>query len=277
MLKTITLSTFAIGACLILITNLGHTNSGGPPNGTTGAPGEGNCSRCHGAAIDGKDNFQISLLGGVSSFAPGQRVQLQLQHLATSPRYGFALTAFDNANQGFGSLEVTDALNTQLSTAANRKQYLKHTSSGIRVQTWQMAWTAPAASADTSSVTFYAAGMQANGINGSDQGDKVFLTNLRLPRLLTAVSEQIVTSASLRLFPNPCTESVHVQLEATKAAPVIARLYNTAGILQDEQTFFAKGGEQTLSWKFIKKPAAGTYIVRLEAGGYTTAQRLQIQ
>jgi hypothetical protein len=53
-------------------------------------------------------------------------------------------------------------------------------------------------------------------------------------------------------------------------------LYSTAGILKAERTFFMEAGTQTLRWAFGDKPAAGTYILRLTAGGYSTSQRLTV-
>jgi hypothetical protein len=47
--------------------------------------------------------------------------------------------------------------------------------------------------------------------------------------------------------------------------------------MKAEQTFFMEAGAQTIRWVFGSKPAAGTYVLRLTAGGYTIAQRLEVK
>jgi hypothetical protein len=261
--------------------HLAHTNSGGPNNGLTGAPGEGNCSQCHGAASPNAAKFQISTQGivGVANFSAGERIVLRIDHLnPPTTKNGFEVTAVNNAGTRFGTLEIVDQATTQLSTAggANGKQYIKQTSSGATLSSWNFAWNAPAQLTDTGSVRFFAAGNQSNNRNGADPGDAIYLANLRLPQRLTAVTGRVLSKTSVKLFPNPCADAVHIEFEALKAAPVVARLYNTAGVLQDSRTFYANAGSQTLRWAFDTKPAAGTYILRLSAGGYTTAQQLVV-
>ena len=275
MVKPINLLTAALVASSLLFGGLAYTNSAGPPTARTGAPGEQSCTNCHGGTARRNDaRFQISITGGVQDFAPGDLLNLHVENLHPHTRNGFELTAFNANNAAYGTLVRTDAANTSL-VSAGGKQYVRQTSAGTQHPSWDMAWQAPA-TADTSSVYFYAAGIMSNN-NNRDTGDSVWVAKLRVPARLSATSERIISAATVRLFPNPCTDAVHAQLTMAKPAPVTARLYNTNGILLQERTFFMDGGAQTLRWEFDGKPATGTYIMRLTAGGYTTARSLAIQ
>ena len=275
MAKPIHFLTAALVASSLLYGGLAYTNAAGPPTARTGAPGELSCTNCHGGTARRDDaRFQISLAGGVQDFGPGDLLNVHVEAFQPHARNGFELTALQANNTAFGTLSRTDATNTSLASTGG-KQYVRHTTAGNRLSSWDMAWQAPAV-ADTSSVYFYAAGIMSNS-NNRDTGDSAWVAKLRVPARLAAVSERIVSAVSVRLFPNPCTDAVHAQLTLAKPAPVTARLYDTEGILVQERTFLLDAGSQTLRWQFDGKPAAGTYILRLSAGGYTTARSLVIQ
>ncbi len=62
---------------LFLVPTLAFSYSGGPPNGYTGAPGEGNCTQCHSsnALNSGNGSFSID---GPAEYVPGQTYTLTL-------------------------------------------------------------------------------------------------------------------------------------------------------------------------------------------------------
>jgi hypothetical protein len=145
--------------------------SGGPPDGKTGAPGEGVCTDCHSTypLNSGDGSLNIS---APSYFMAGQTYSIMVT-LADSgqSRWGFEITQF-----GDGSFGVTDPTNTQLSSSGG-KDYIKHTSTGTNAGTphgptsWSFDWTAPATPPD--SVVLYAAGNAANN-NNNNQGDYIY-------------------------------------------------------------------------------------------------------
>ena len=60
----------------------GHKNASGSPTGKTGAPGEQNCTGCHGGtALDGSNENVLTVLNGlnpVTTYIPGQTYTIAL-------------------------------------------------------------------------------------------------------------------------------------------------------------------------------------------------------
>jgi hypothetical protein len=94
-------------------------------------------------------------------------------------------------DQPVGTVIRVDESRTQISRALNGRQYLKHTAIGTDPGTpdaapgWAFAWLAP--SQPTGPVTFYAAGVAANG-NGFNTGDLVYDARLTVPEGPTNVA-----------------------------------------------------------------------------------------
>ena len=161
--------------------------SGGPPDGVTGAPGEGLCSNagCHsGGDLTGmaiRVDYPVSLIPGDTAL-----MHLTLIH-PTALRWGFELTILDDQGNRAGVLMVNDPASTQLSSIANR-DYLKHTSSGTFAGqpdsvTWTFRWVVPALPL----ATLYIA-VNAADNNGFPSGDAILATSI--PLTITAVAER---------------------------------------------------------------------------------------
>jgi hypothetical protein len=130
--------------------------TGGPPSGFTNAPGEGNCTACHGG---------FALNSGTAAFgiAPPSLYTPAAAHAVTvaftgssSPKHGFEITARDGAGNPSGT------------TA-----YHEHTSAGTALSSWTMNWLAPS-TLPPGPVSFYAAGNDTNN-NGSPTGDHIYV------------------------------------------------------------------------------------------------------
>ncbi len=158
--------------------------SSGPPDGKTGAPGEGLCSDCHSNSSDGDGS--LSLSGVPTEYAFDQTYMLTVTiEDPDQQRWGFEITASDPSNNAAGEFTITDAVNTQLSdNASPSKDYVKHTSDGTMLGVedgpvnWDFDWTAP--SSDVGEITFYLAGNAANG-NFANSGDFIYSTSVSSP------------------------------------------------------------------------------------------------
>lgn len=153
--------------------------SGGPWDGLTGAPGEELCTICHDG---GPDDGNVLILGAPATytFDSTYTLSVQLQDPGQQ-RWGFELTAVDASGGGAGAFTITDAVKTQLSDNSEpTRDYVKHTSAGTYSGTpdgpvtWQFKWEAP--SSHVGQITFYAAGLAANG-NSSPEGDNTYATS----------------------------------------------------------------------------------------------------
>jgi hypothetical protein len=170
-------------AVLILFTALAaYASQSGPEAGYTSAPGDiGACTTCH-------DTFEnpdvgpgsVRIEGVPEVYTPGQQYVLTVTvQQGGRRRFGFQMTALDQANDRAGALSARGS-DTQLlnQTGPGGRQYIEHTQSGTSTITtgrrsWQVNWTAP--STDVGVVTFYAAGNAAND-DGTNQNDYIYTT-----------------------------------------------------------------------------------------------------
>ncbi|MDX6693490.1 MAG: hypothetical protein QOF02_1093, partial [Blastocatellia bacterium] len=184
--KLFVLTLFLAGIAAFLLTdNLANSAvkaySAGPPAGFTGAPGEFTCAECHVPESAGTGNISIV---APQSYLPGQTYQITVNHSNSDPtrrRWGFQLTALDDANQKAGNLVASADGRTQIldnQGPGSARQYVEHTASGTFIgqqfgASWIFDWTAP--STDVGPVTFYVAGNQANN-DGNTSGDNIYFT-----------------------------------------------------------------------------------------------------
>ncbi|HUQ34248.1 MAG TPA: PQQ-dependent sugar dehydrogenase, partial [Pyrinomonadaceae bacterium] len=158
-----------------------YAYSSGPPAGFTHAPGEFDCSECHLPQPDaGTGHIQIN---APASYVPGQTYQITVTHTNSDPtrlRWGFQLTALDDANVKAGNLQSADVRTQVLDNQGPgaSRQYIEHTSSGTFINqqggaSWTFNWTAP--QTNVGPVTFYVAGNQANN-DGNTSGDYIYFT-----------------------------------------------------------------------------------------------------
>jgi hypothetical protein len=152
-----------------------HKNSGGVAPGKTGAPGEQNCTACHGGStLNGATENILTVLNGatpVTSYVPGQTYTVALAMASNPAKKGFQATALDGSDAMAGNF--TAGLNTTVNGTA--KKYANHTSTSNSSTTalWGWTWTAP--STDVGPVTFYVATNKANN-NGQNSGDQIYLS-----------------------------------------------------------------------------------------------------
>lgn len=185
-LKLLALLLFLAGFGAYLITDnfanrTVHAYSSGPPAGFTHAPGEFDCAECHLPQPDaGTGHISIN---APQSYVPGQTYQIAVTHTNADTsrlRWGFQLTALDDANEKAGNLQSLDVLTQVLDNQGPgaSRQYIEHTSSGTFISqqggaSWTFNWTAPAT--NVGPVTFYVAGNQANN-DGNTSGDYIYFT-----------------------------------------------------------------------------------------------------
>jgi uncharacterized protein (TIGR03437 family) len=196
-------------ALLFLFAATATARSGGAPSQTSGAPGDGVCTRCHTTnptPNSGPGSVKLSFAGG-QTYTPGQTKRVTVT--VDSPngrRWGFEASpreAKDAQNHGAGVMaSVNDT--TQVSDVMDTKQWITHTSSGTRNGTtgpvsFEFDWTAP--SSNVGDINFYVAANAANG-NGNNQGDEIYTTMLPLTPAASgppAISQNgVVNAASFR-------------------------------------------------------------------------------
>jgi hypothetical protein len=150
--------------------------SGGPPDGRTGGPGEGNCTQCHSSFTLNSGDGSLSITVP-ESYSPDDTLDITVS--LSDPgqaRWGFEITALDSNDQLAGELIVTEPTRTQKSSSGGR-EYIKHQSVGTDAGTpdaapgWALRWVASGGVEGT--VTFYAAGNAADN-SSTNSGDYIY-------------------------------------------------------------------------------------------------------
>jgi uncharacterized repeat protein (TIGR01451 family) len=207
-LKLLALLIFLAGVAAYLITDnfanrTAYAYSSGPPAGYTSAPGEFTCRECH-VPDSGAGTGHISITAP-QSYVPGQTYQITVTHVNADPtrlRWGFQLTALDDANEKAGNLQstsiTTQVLNNQ--GPGGGRQYIEHTASGTFINqqggaSWTFNWTAP--STNVGPVTFYVAGNQANN-DANTSGDFIYFTFAQVQAAVASTDFSITSAASLQ-------------------------------------------------------------------------------
>jgi len=216
----------AVFACIALAL----AYSSGPPNGTSGRPGENTCLACHSGSPGSSDSSHLLGFAPVG-YQPDSLYSLTLSvSYAGQRRWGFQLTAVNSANEPMGNLVVLDPVNTQLGSGPGRYEYLKQTSAGTFPGTpgptsWQVGWRAPAGGAGP--VCFYWCCAAANN-NNSSSGDTIIRDSLVVFEAAAVVSEPAQGRVFWR-YANPARHRVAISYRGDPSLPV--RIYSSAGKL----------------------------------------------
>ncbi len=161
--------------------------STGPEAYRAGAPDDkGTCKAdgCHNSFSLDSGNAKFSITGP-ASFTPGETIKLKVSFNSSSGKlHGFEMTAIDADDNQIGKFK-TIGKTTQVIPAndyrglkkEDKGTYIEHTRSGNKKKRWKVKWIAPANA--TGTVTFYAAGNDANG-DGTNSGDYIYTTTLEI-------------------------------------------------------------------------------------------------
>lgn len=154
----------------------------GAPEASAGAPGEEDCTACHGSA-SGSGMVTLELDGGATSYTPGQKTRVRVRiEDEGARRWGFQATARPEANARAtaGSLATADAQTRIIRSGV--LEWITHTNAGTRrgttgPVTFEFDWTAP--DSDVGSVAFYVAANAANN-DTTSSGDRIYKATVKL-------------------------------------------------------------------------------------------------
>lgn len=190
LLKLAVIAAFA--ALFILFSLLGtklsaNASAFGPSPTFTNAPGESNCTACHGDFELNEGEGRVEITGVPAVYTPGQQFNIVVRaEQASAVIYGFQLTAIDSTGQKIGTFVIPPESESRVQilqgvVGANNllREYVEHTSGGLSngqfgFNTWNFSWTAPMQAAGR--VDFYASGNAANS-DGGPGGDYIYATS----------------------------------------------------------------------------------------------------
>ena len=150
----------------------------------TGAPGEVDCTDCHSdfGINSGGGSISITATGmPTHEYTPGQTYNMSVTVArSANSLFGVGIEALTASNANGGTLNITDATHTQIKSATvsgvSRRNVVHTLDGGANPSsmTFNFSWTAPAAG--TGPVTFYFAGVAADG-DGNESNDYVYKSN----------------------------------------------------------------------------------------------------
>ena len=174
-----------VAILLIVLTKTLFAWSSGPPAYRTGAPGDdGTCNSCHNSFSLGSGSATFSITGA-STYTPGKAVKIKISFSDSGGKlHGFEMTALDADGNNIGKFKAIGKTTQVIPPKdyrglkkADKGTYIEHTSKGNKKKSWKVKWTPPASA--TGTVTFYAAGNEANG-DGAYSGDYIYTNTLEI-------------------------------------------------------------------------------------------------
>jgi hypothetical protein len=257
-----------------------HAYSDNPPDGRTGAPGEGTCHDCHSSFPLNSGNGGLTLLGPESFHAGGSYYITVVLSDPGQVRWGFECSPLV-----VGTCTITDPVNTQLSLFQG-KSYVKHTLAGNFTGnpgpvSWTFRWNAPVLN-PPAEVVFYAAGNAANN-SGTSSGDYIYTTSFTSHYVATDVEEEIPGSptAGLSAWPNPFSVGTLISFDLEAASEVSLSVFDPCGRSVAELVRgWMPGGRQVAHWDGCTsdgaRAAAGVYLCRLHTSAGQQFHRLVV-
>lgn len=201
MIKKISIPGFAVMASLILLSAINKPNSSGAPSASTGAPGEQTCamSSCHddNSVNSGTAKLSIEIPPTIIA-GEDATIKIKIKD-AGKTRFGFQVTALNDANVKVGEFSITDSVRTQTlggNTSFPDRQYLTYTYYGTLDADGEAEWEAKWKTTLKGNVTFYVAGISANN-DGQDKGDFVYTTTKSITVSEASKTEKIDYSKAL--------------------------------------------------------------------------------
>src|SRR5262245_24748351 len=189
-------------------------NQGGPNPANTGAPGETDCTSCHGPAPVNSGSGTLTLTGLPATYTPSQEITVTVTlGQAGRSRFGFQLTAIDDQGRRAGDLVSLEPGRTQLGNGVvggNLRQYISHTfagssANGPNQSTWNFTWRAPAQSVGR--VSFYVAGNATNS-SSTESGDFIYTRSASIQPGVVLTSFASVSAASFSPDPVTAAEAI---------------------------------------------------------------------
>jgi hypothetical protein len=223
---------------LILLAGLSAnliSNSSGPAAGRSGSPldnGQTCFNSCHtsGTPVNGgPGSVSISTNIPPEGFMTGTSYQITVSVSEEGKgRFGFQASVYGEQSMATnGTTTITDMARTQ-KRVSGTNEWVTHAFNGITANaqnSWTFEWI-PSAADD--SVTFYAAGLAANGRDGN-RGDLTYTTSQGVSRVFGVSVDRELAIQQLSVFPSPATDRLFVEFDAEANATAIISLMDLQG------------------------------------------------
>jgi hypothetical protein len=255
-----------------------HIRPGGNGlGGYSGAPGDGNCTSCHGGSTQsGTSKNTLTLTSGsilVTTYLPGVTYNVALTMNPNPSKKGFEAVAMYGNNLIAGTTAVVNGGGTSITNNRHHHTGTSNTSSNLA---WIWSWTAP--STNVGNITFYVCTMVSDN-NGIESGDVVYLSQHVIAPAANAGIETAVGN----------TQNFSAGYSSDKNAVVMdfsslvsGKMYFNLVDLSGKSVFTYKMGEAQIgdNHEVIALPEdlkSGIYVVNMFVGNNPMEQKIMIQ
>lgn len=264
----------ALALALLFMGNSGGRAAAGMW-GSTGAPGDQEvtpgvswtCQNCHGGAIEltmDVEIFEVGTSTAVTEYVAGTTydVKVTLNHMggAEPAGYGFQMVSLVDADDSdvMGWSNPSGPVQISTATMTPGRSYAEHDGMSISNE-FNIQWTAPAES--SGSVTFYAAGIGADG-DGTSAADGGAKTSLTLQEMSVGINDVFDLNVRVKVYPNPVTDYVNVEINSEFSGAVLAEIIDMQGRIIETRSIDLTSGQNEVRFE-ADHLNVGTYLVRL--------------
>jgi len=241
---------------LVASTMLLVSFSPNPPDGKTGAPGDGFCQECHNTS-NPPVNGTITVEGFPENITPNETYQLTVINrdtIGNAVRGGFQMTILGQFNTKSGNMTNPSA-NSAVANVQGRQYFEHHPAVDYpdsNVVRWSVDWTAPDVSV-SSQITYFIAGNIANG-DFKETSDRI-VNGIGKGTIIISSTKDLKTQQPI-VYPNPGNDDIFVAFNDNSSPDGKVVFYNTMG---------AKVGEVALEQGRIHCPdlLSGLYIIEI--------------
>lgn len=252
--------------------------------GNTGSPGETTCanSGCHTSFTVNTGPGSIRLTSNMPNwqYVPGQTYTINAIVKYTGRNlFGIGLEALTSANANAGTIVVTNSTKTQIKTrlvsGVTRNNLVHQLNGGSSNDScvFSFNWVAP--STNIGNVTFYYAGICANG-NGSESGDYVYNSSkIVTPAGTTGIQQIVKNTDELKVINLPGSNLLHLSYNAAEVGAVNAELYDIKGSIVASQDFGRQSeGKIELNMDLFNVNKSGLYILKIVHGSQQFSKKI---
>jgi len=195
MIKKSTLIKFALLLSISFVSISVYTYTNTPPAAHAGAPGENDCTSCHGGtAVTNGTNWNAISLSGLPSggYATSTTYNITLSgNSASTSKNGFQITCLNSSNGMAGSFSAGAG-----STIVSSSGISYITQSGNTSGSWTFSWTSPSTAVGT--VNFYLA-FNGSNANSNTIGDIIYTKSFSLNQVAVNLPTAVISPSSTNI------------------------------------------------------------------------------
>ncbi|GEM_PF-805709 len=252
--------------------------SSNPPNGRTGAPGDGLCSDCHNQSNPLGLDGELSMTGFPTVINPGETYSISVvvrNNNGLAQRNGFQAVILDGDNNNIGDITTTGGNPTTETDSGTGREYVEHRPAidfANNEVNWTFNWAAPDGMVGED-VTLYIASIVGNGSNGNSN-DLFIQDNFTATIENTVSTNDLAAIAKIDVFPNPAKEFFTLQLEGPVSETVNIRLMSATGQMVYSQIDLSLASRTEIP---VADLPSGIYFLQLNSETASTVRRVVVE